>query len=270
MQKIKSTIRKMSKNNFKIILNYFFNKYNNVINTILRSLNPLYFKLRILQRVIKGYTLIEMVVVIAIFVIMGTVMFTGMPSLGKYTRFQKDMILFTDTVRDLQIKGGSVYVKNIDNNNLGDVDDIKGFGMYLDLSVINGNKQITIFKDLESGDVNKYGVRESNAKYDSVAEKVEVDVLEYTTINKIYYNDCTNVCQLKSANKASVAFIRPDITPYIKVEKLDSNGQILWEDPKSNLYIELYFPSLSQREAYKCISVEQSGQTSVVNDKCKS
>ncbi|MCX8513720.1 MAG: type II secretion system protein, partial [Candidatus Pacebacteria bacterium] len=65
---------------------------------------------------LKGYTLIEVMVAIAIYAIMAVVIFSSGPNLGRAISFNNEANLIADTIRDLQIKGSSAFTGRLQSN----------------------------------------------------------------------------------------------------------------------------------------------------------
>lgn len=215
---------------------------------------------------VYGYTLIELIVVIAIISILGGVMMSSTPNLNKYVSFSKDTILLVDTIRDMQIRGGSLYTKNI---NPLEMDNIKGFGLYFDMTLGN-QKEFTIFKDFEVGEeLDIYGVKNSNLKYDGVTEFMSKIYFDNTVITNIYMDESDNKITI---GKASMVFVRSKVSPTLMY--IDYNTAIntitTLDDFISvdRFYIELFYSSLPEEYAYRCVIMEPSGQTAVISGKC--
>jgi prepilin-type N-terminal cleavage/methylation domain-containing protein len=252
---------------------------------------------------LPGYTLLEMMTVIGIFAIMGAFMFTGMPDIAKYIRFQKDGLLVADTVRDLQVRGGSAYstttLIEIDDQTAAEdliasiesdptrrdnyivvkenTSSVQGYGMYLDLWASSATNSFLIFNDITDADVEsenktKFGLLSSNVNYD-IGEALKTEKLEYSFLDKIFIkkpdcneNDTSSDCNKYEFKKAVVVFLRSEVAPSIKyfdVEDLFTPWKVA-----QSLYIQLYSPSMPESESYKCIAVLESGQTFTTNLKC--
>lgn len=221
--------------------------------------------------VLKGYTLLEFVVVMGIFLIMGVVLMNGAPNMNKYVGFSKDTLLLTDTLRDIQVKGVSSY-SAVFSTSAFDQDKIIGYGLYIDISDINKNNILTTFADLEDESLgaDQYGIKSSNKEYDEL-EKLEDQRFDYSHITNMYslVNDSVDgdtQYSKSSVQQINIVFVRPNITPIIKY--LDINESLpVWKEA-DKILVELYYASLLGDQAFRCIAIEQSGQTVVSGGKC--
>jgi prepilin-type N-terminal cleavage/methylation domain-containing protein len=222
--------------------------------------------LKFKRLIIKGYTLMELVVVIAIISILGAVTMGSAPELNKYIGFSKDSILLIDTIRDMQVKGGSTYTKNI---NPLESDMIKGFGLYFDMTS-GSQKEFTIFKDFEIGeDLDEFGIKNSNLKYDGETEFMSKISFTNAVITNIYKDEYGSKVNM---GKASIVFVRPKVSPVIMSIDYDTavNTNTTIDDfiLTDRLYIELFYSSLPDSYAYRCVIMDPSGQTTMISDKC--
>ena len=113
------------------------------------------------NKLLRGYSLLEVMLSVAIFAIMGSVLFGDTPSIGKSIAFNTEANLITDIVRDVQIKGSSGYVGTSTNSN----SEYSGLGLVFFVGKSDSNR-INVFADKIINNNSERGAYKGNGYYD--------------------------------------------------------------------------------------------------------
>ena len=199
---------------------------------------------------LKGFTLIELIISMAIMSLMTVVMFADYPESSMRVNLANLTSKISLLIREAQIRGSSV--------DSGVSGNISGYGLYFNLA--NPNKVI-MFNDLaipSSG-----GISVGNGLYDAVESNLVTNIISGFKINKL----CTgggfpfSTC---NATTLTVSFTRPNPQAVIYV------GANQTPSSDGGACIELYSPRAPKVGHVRSVQVFNSGRISTSNKGCTS
>ncbi|MEK7575959.1 MAG: prepilin-type N-terminal cleavage/methylation domain-containing protein [Patescibacteria group bacterium] len=173
-----------------------------------------------------GFSLIELMVTIVIFVIISSVIIFNYPNFRDKMSLSREVANIVSDIRTAQVY--SLGTKQ--HENFG-INEIKGYGVYFNTT---SPKQYQIFLDLTSSDNRIYNVGEE------VGSAIQI-----TTTNKISSLKCGGgSC---SNNEVSIFYSRPYVNAFIS-----DNGTNLYD------YVEIEVQSTSNSSLKKTIKVNKT------------
>ena len=194
-----------------------------------------YFRKNIFS--LRGYTLVEVMVSIAIYAIMAVVIFSSGPNLGRAISFNNEANLIADTIRDLQIKGSTAFTGQLQSNtnasttNSATNTNIVGIGMSFfattSTSKVSSNSvnNVKLFYIAATTTLNQYGAYTTKQPYDPALSSsynswyqrynANTSSFSYLKLPESYIDNI--FVGTKAASSTSVAFIRGDVRTFITV-----------------------------------------------------
>ena len=235
-----------------------------MISCIKNDLNK-YLKYKNLCKNYKGFTLVEVVVTVAIFSIIATITYTSYPNANNILSYNITVQEVVSRVKDAQIYGSSAGVDSVSG------EDYKGAGLFFETDTVN-SKYITEFLDLATF-ISISGVKESNKYYDKPLVTTDPDkIISQDAIknNVIISKLCVKATGVGiidcSPAQLSVTYIRPDTQANITDMSEASAGVKNFFDIG---YIELKSNVIRSGENLRCIQVYKNGQVNVKKEACQ-
>lgn len=245
------------------------------------------FKIKKLNKVdtcksflLRGFSLIEVVVTLAIFSILAGITYTSYPNAN-------NIMAYNLTVQDIvaRIKNAQIYGASQGG-------EYKGSGLYFQtsLSAQSASQEAkTIIEFLDKATLDTTGsdsILDSNKFYDQ-ADSVIINPQDKILINEFYKNNifvnkiCTknlttppssNTCNNSSQTKLSITYIRPNTKAYITdmgIENIPTDTEITGKKQYDIGYIELKSKVLNEADGYRCIAIYKNGQINLKSGKCE-
>ena len=228
------------------------------------------------NKLLRGYSLLEVMLSVAIFAIMGSVLFGDTPSIGKSIAFNTEANLITDIVRDVQIKGSSGYVGTSTTDGNG---EYSGLGLVFFVGKSDSN-HINVFADKNTSAVNDKGTYKGNGYYDDedlilgkqyingsvITDKNSPWIIELneSVINRVIIGEKELPIYVTSNSIASILFQKGNTK--VKITDLTTTNKTPTTSP---LFIELESKRLKTK-GYRCVIIEYSGSARVENGACQS
>ncbi len=212
-------------------------------------------KLCLRKKLSAGFSLVEMIVTMGIFMIMTTIMYANYPQLNRVIALQAATSEIGVIIRNAQIYGSSRGGSAV------------GDGVYINM--IDPTK-ITEFLDVPvpNQPLNGYGVAESDLRFTlttPIADPTKDDkIVNYAKvsggaiISGIYKRGSSN---LDPINTVSVVYVRPNTQAYIYESPLGTPALL------PALYIETSSGKVAN-PSFRCITVLKIGQVNVTSGKC--
>jgi prepilin-type N-terminal cleavage/methylation domain-containing protein len=145
----------------------------------------------------RGFTLIEMLVVISIFTIMTAVVLANLPNFRERTALQLVAQKMSLTIREAQVYG--VGVKSFDT-------DFPSHGIHFDPISPNGKKSYVLFADKPSTDNNDYDVGNNCGGSDTECV-TRYDLTGSVEIQSV--DTCNPTCTSRNLTGLNIVFDRP-------------------------------------------------------------
>ena len=234
-----------------------------MISCIKNDLNK-YLKYKNLCKNYKGFTLVEVVVTVAIFSIIATITYTSYPNANNILSYNITVQEVVSRVKDAQIYGSSAGVDSVSG------EDYKGAGLFFETDTVN-SKYITEFLDLATK-ISDLAVKDSNKYYDdlSAANPDKISSQDSIKNNVIISKLCVKSTGAGiidcSPAQLSVTYIRPDTQANITDMSEVSAGVKNFFDIG---YIELKSNVIRSGENLRCIQVYKNGQVNVKKEACQ-
>ncbi|MDQ5957251.1 MAG: hypothetical protein QG614_226 [Patescibacteria group bacterium] len=202
------------------------------------------------NKTIKGMSLMESIVTIAIIALLSTIMYSSYPQASSILGFNLTSQEIISIIKNTQMYGSSQG------------GNYKGRGIFVQTET-GFNNTITEFLDIVTDQSNNMGVKVSNKYYDEDRDAILAKniIKNSITINKICAYDTSNQTCLPST-KLSVTYIRPNTEAYIYYNFPD-----LPLTTTSHASIEIKSNILKQ-DNLKCIDIYESGQINISNKGC--
>ena len=242
---------------------------------------------------LRGYTLVEVMVSIAIYAIMAVVIFSSGPNLGRAISFNNEANLIADTIRDLQIKGSTAFTGQLQSNtnasttNSATTTNIVGIGMSFfattSTSKVSSNSvnNVKLFYIAATATLSQYGAYTTKQPYDPAFTCTSSCASWSYNSWKQDYNSNSSFSYLKlpesyidnifvgtkAASSTSVAFIRGDVRTFITVATTTNNPVNPLPQTTNTLFIQLRSANISP-EVHRCVVVEYYGGVRVEGGKC--
>ncbi len=230
-----------------------------------------YFNCKNLCKNYKGFTLVEVVVTVAIFSIIATITYTSYPNANNILSYNITVQEVVSRVKDAQIYGSSAGVDSVSG------EDYKGAGLFFETDIVN-SKYITEFLDL-STKISDLAVKDSNKYYDdlSAANPDKISSQDSIKNNVIISKLCVKSTGAGiidcSPTQLSVTYIRPDtqanITNMVAEPDTINNPNLSGKKAFDIGYIELKSNVIRSGENLRCIQVYKNGQVNVKKEACQ-
>ena len=243
-----------------------------------------YFRKNIFS--LRGYTLVEVMVSIAIYAIMAVVIFSSGPNLGRAISFNNEANLIADTIRDLQIKGSTAFTGQLQSNtnasttNSATNTNIVGIGMSFfattSTSKVSSNSvnNVKLFYIAATATLSQYGAYTTKQPYDPALSSSynswyqpgnSNSSFSYLKLPESYIDNI--FVGTKAASSTSVAFIRGDVRTFITVATTTATPPNPLPQTTNTLFIQLISANISPA-VYRCVVVEYYGGVRVEGGKC--
>jgi prepilin-type N-terminal cleavage/methylation domain-containing protein len=201
-------------------------------------------------RFVRGFTLVELIISIAIMVTMTVLLLANYPESAVRITLINSTHKLALLVREAQVRGSAIDSLN---------SSIGGYGVHASLATPN---QIVLFRDVVAGAASAYGLPIGNGLYETTAPS-ELDslttlpnryIISKLCVGTAYPFTCNAYAGTPNITSLTISFTRPNPQPHIYI-----NGSTATSSSYSGACIELRSPKAPLSGHIRSVEVYSSG-----------